>query len=52
MLEIADHGDGESVDGTDLFADGEDVEQRLRRVLTRSVAGVDKRTTRSKSRSL
>ena len=52
VLEISDHGDDESVDGADLFAHREHVEQRLRRMLSRPIAGVDQRTTRTSRSSL
>ena len=52
VLQVADHGDGQTVDGADLLADGEDVEQRLRRVLARSVAGVDQRPAGTRRRPL
>mmetsp|Transcript_26756 Transcript_26756/g.65908 ORF Transcript_26756/g.65908 Transcript_26756/m.65908 type:complete len:285 (-) Transcript_26756:5955-6809(-) len=41
VLEVAAEGDGEAVDGADLLADGEDVEQRLGGVLADPVARVD-----------
>ena len=39
--EVADHGDPKAVDVADLIADRVQVEQRLRRVLARSVPRVD-----------
>ncbi len=44
VLEVADHCDGDAVDGADLLADGEDVEEGLGGMLASAVAGVDHRS--------
>ena len=41
VLEVAGEGDDEAVDGSELLADGEEVEEGLGRVLAGAVAGVD-----------
>jgi len=41
MLQVAEDGDVEIRDGAEAVADGERVEQALRRVLVRAIAGVD-----------
>src|SRR5581483_4878761 len=44
MQDIAADGDGEAFDAAFVAADGQRVEQRLRRVFVRAVAGIDYRT--------
>lgn len=41
VLEITNEGDGETVGGTKLLTDGEEIEECLGRVLARAVASVD-----------
>lgn len=41
--EVTHHGDREPVYGAYLFADGEDVEQCLRRMFADTVAGIEQR---------
>jgi hypothetical protein len=41
MEDVAEDGDLEAVDDSFALADGERVEERLRRVFVRAVAGVD-----------
>ena len=43
VQDVADDGDRQAVEAADVVADGEQVEQRLGRVLVRAVAGVDHR---------
>lgn len=43
VLQVAHHGDGQPVHSAKLLADGEDVQQRLRGMLTDAIAGIDKR---------
>ena len=46
-LEISDHGDGETIDCSNLLSDSEDIEKRLSRMFSDSVSGVEKRAGRS-----
>jgi len=43
MLEISDKGDGQTVDGADFLADGENVQQSLSGVLAGSISSIDHR---------
>lgn len=46
MLQVANHGDVQAIDSTELFSNSKDIEECLRWVLSRAIASVDQRVLR------